>query len=714
MRKLIGYISFLAVFLGCFANTLRASGLSDSSNEYVILHTDRDLYLSGESLLFSAEVLNRSHGKEYSKVLYMDLFSNEVNKVWSGKYDVIDRSSSGVIEIPEHLSTGYYILRVYTRYQNNFPSWLLTTKVIRVVNAKVPLMSVKAGSNFEFAVLNDGRLGIYWNLLKNENVSRVKLSRNGEIVDSAFKLFENGLAYSHSVVDKGDYSIGVTLKDGKSSAKNFNIDDTPAFMVRYNNNYHRLEIVPCYDFSAKSTLKIKLKNIHTQKTIDKTVMVYDKANLELSKEIMDEGLCYLSVSDTSSGNNLYTFIYINKVNDIDSSISVKKSNGKISVASKDQLFSASMIINGSFYDDELLLPDYLVFNPLYLTPNNYVDIQGDIALALGSKSLLDYIDAYVNKNEPSRPEFFGPTIQGKLNNLGKGEEVVFCSLLGDNPQFHAVNTYDSGRFDIDLQHVNRVSDLYLVSKSLDSLATEPEIYSGFNLDMPFWNPTAFVPDSNDRELLTRMLVNMQVGNLTGSNKPECINPASCDLPLFGSNLTRIRTKDFIQLDNTRELFNEIVSFVKVRKHGEKAVFVVLDDNTGLQYNDPLVLFNNIYYPNIEAVISLQPTEIEKVEVINHRYVYGDFIFNGIISITSTSDNFIGIPMTKSGVFFSYESPAIPVMPLVRDYTNSDMFSNTYYWAGNVNELELTIPEESKGNYKLVINNGFAKSLVIDL
>lgn len=69
---------------------------------------------------------------------------------------------------------------------------------------------------------------------------------------------------------------------------------------------------------------------------------------------------------------------------------------------------------------------------------------------------------------------------------------------------------------------------------------------------------------------------------------------------------------------------------------------------------PLVLIDMVAVEDFNRILAVSPHGIEKVDIIPHPYVYGNFIYGGIISIRSRKGDFGGISLPKTGLFFSFD------------------------------------------------------------
>ncbi len=127
------------------------SGLNDYNNynpvEKVFLHTDRDLFSSGEPIWFSAyAVIGPYHELTVaSRVLHVDLIAPNNKIVLSQTHELANGRSSGSIELPKNLFSGNYELRAYTQWMRNFDTDFLFTKKLKILNStnKTPPGSAK-------------------------------------------------------------------------------------------------------------------------------------------------------------------------------------------------------------------------------------------------------------------------------------------------------------------------------------------------------------------------------------------------------------------------------------------------------------------------------------------------------------------------------------------------------------------------------------------
>jgi hypothetical protein len=162
-----------------------------------------------------------------------------------------------------------------------------------------------------------------------------------------------------------------------------------------------------------------------------------------------------------------------------------------------------------------------------------------------------------------------------------------------------------------------------------------------------------------------------------------------------------------------ELFTEIVPTAKYRKNRGQYSFAIFDSNGNVTSENPLLLLDKIPVFDANKIMGLNISLIEKVEVINRNYILGENTFNGVILLTTKTENFAGIEFPKSSIFIEY--------PTIQNTTENTRFSmeklpeneripdfrTTLYWKPNIqlsaNGTDINFQtSDNKGTYDIVI------------
>ena len=106
------------------------------SREIVFVHPDRQVFVSGETIRFSALLidLNRQADHRQSSVLYLQIAGPDGSELLTVRSDIEENGVSyGCILLPDTLTTGLYYLTAYTNCMRNYdPGWLWYSPLILV------------------------------------------------------------------------------------------------------------------------------------------------------------------------------------------------------------------------------------------------------------------------------------------------------------------------------------------------------------------------------------------------------------------------------------------------------------------------------------------------------------------------------------------------------------------------------------------------------
>ncbi|ATL48986.1 hypothetical protein COR50_18420 [Chitinophaga caeni] len=149
MNKLIIIILTLIQF-----STLQALGQISGGNEKIKcteeikLTTDREVYLSGETLWFKVYLIyTNSDNAVKSKIAYLEILDSNLTPIKQLKVKIEDDIGYGAIYLPLDVQTGQYTISVYTSWMKNFGHNSFCNKKIAVINSFNKIDSLPTVSN---------------------------------------------------------------------------------------------------------------------------------------------------------------------------------------------------------------------------------------------------------------------------------------------------------------------------------------------------------------------------------------------------------------------------------------------------------------------------------------------------------------------------------------------------------------------------------------
>lgn len=176
-RILISRLILVTFIVFCPDESSGQQSLLSNSQERIIMFCDRNLYVTGERILFSAFLLaeNNEISTGSSRVLYCELITPDGGKIAGNKFIIENNSGYGSLAIPEALLTGFYYLRSYTKVMRNYGPGSYSYVRLTIINPS--RTEVQAGKN-NIVNLNGKPSINNSNLFSNENTLKLTLNKN--------------------------------------------------------------------------------------------------------------------------------------------------------------------------------------------------------------------------------------------------------------------------------------------------------------------------------------------------------------------------------------------------------------------------------------------------------------------------------------------------------------------------------------------------------
>jgi hypothetical protein len=266
-----------------------------------------------------------------------------------------------------------------------------------------------------------------------------------------------------------------------------------------------------------------------------------------------------------------------------------------------------------------------------------------------------------------------------------------------------------------LNNVRGISNIFLCPESLTKDENEILITNSFSSEIPNIGGIPTFIDSSDIELIREIYINAQIKqNFHKEQEEESqyrmqMHTFNIDNNYKGTTVLA----DFVALKNMEELFTEIVPNVKFKKSKGQYSFSVFDENGNVIPEEPLVLLDKIPIFDPNKIMQLDISQIEKVEVIHKTYILGANTFQGVIMLTTNTNNFAGIKFPESGIFIDYPTleeidynPGIFKNSLT-SFERIPDFRTTLYWNPHVklsqNGYDFDfITSDRKGTYDIIV------------
>lgn len=294
------------------------------------------------------------------------------------------------------------------------------------------------------------------------------------------------------------------------------------------------------------------------------------------------------------------------------------------------------------------------------------------------------------------PELEGELISGVILNKTTNEPLretdISLSFVGKSAKCQFMKTNAKGEFIFVVKDQAGLNEIVIQPLLNDNTGSYVELNQPFCNTFSSNRPAPFTLDSNKVESINNAVISMQVNNIYEQARDQKDSLATIQIKdFFGKPDRRVIMADFIELTDIREVVKEILPEVTlIRKDREPALRVVSSSPYRIFENQALVLFDGVPVYDIEKLLDVSSRELERIDIINTRYFYSDYIFEGIISFVSKKGNLSAIESDNSVFRQIFEGCLEQKNFYSPDYSTDSLrsdripdFRNTLYWKPEV-------------------------------
>lgn len=634
--------------------------------EEIYVQTDREEYISGESVWFRFFLIDRQTAKPSpdSRIAYFELLNSENRPVIQKRILLENGTGPGEIVLPDTLSSGTYTLRAYTNWMKNFLPENCFMKDLRIYNA----LSKKAFRN------------------------KVLVTRNSD----------NGSDYS-AIWKK--YNLSLSVRNSNS--------DSVELIIRSDNSYR----------SENKSIVHMFINTHGQiDLINTEVLASDLTKISVPKKKLGKGINQITLFD-SKGNPV-TERYIYTAGEEKNTFSVsapdsctRRSNIRLAFDLGDNysgLLSSSVLsVSVAPETDEPAIQDiddYMIFGTEYGIQNlegfrkrHLSDVTGeeiDNVLRNVKSSWIDWTSILTGDLPPMRykMEKEDHFLTGKLLNEANSESdstgyVLMCSP-GKAPEFQYSTTDKEGYFRFALDICEEQNDLVIMPDKAgksDKLILESS-FSDRYLQYRSFPDSASKPDPSYIQMWSADYQVNKIYKITSLGNP--LVPAFIPLkPLrfYGKPDIELVLADYISLPTMEEIFFELLPRVSLKKKKSGYEIGIADRIDDSQYVlSPGILIDGVVINDASLIANLNPEIVERIDVIKDKYLIGKYTFFGIVNVITKSADFSCIPLPDYMIRLPYKvlepvhlfkSPVYS-SPELKNSRMPDL-RNTLYWNPSV-------------------------------
>jgi len=692
--KILHFISILLIyFLPARGQDFKPdfSTIADSIYEDITLLHDRDLYIPGETIWFTASIKNSEH--QLSKILYTELINASGQAVAKDKFTIENNQVKGSLDIPEDIQSDICFIRAYTRLLANYPVESLFTYPITIVNPLKPFRNTSNPneSNIEFSWIKTKENSI----LKTQLVIQIE-PRTFKLVDEIYieddqkhklpiiKTFANGLGKCE-IPNKefSKYQLSLILSNGDTIMQRVPPYETEDISLNSAWKDDKL-LIFINNLGIKEpgqTLELSIYTEYGLKYCSRPVIISTGDIIQMVPDsIIKEGINFISLSDTYTQQNAIDVIYKPPAPKISVNINLDKQTYIPREQLNFSIFSPTpnptdlklnaLIVKKGLRTNENILPIVIIDNPFLLTsflknPANEYNLlseQIEIMLKLYREKLMiqDTDNVYFlhhDFNLTYFPETKGVTLTATVSDHITHEPVpqaeAVLSVISEQPQFYFNRSMQDGTLIFPIEQTYGLVNLYLSAKTSNGSPLQLKVNSDFLPKHPVFSVRPPKFDEKSKLLINETYRNYQLTSTFHKNDTLLRDIQNNQPFIFGNEMTFVELSNYIELSSMEEIFKEIIPWAALRKEKDSYYFRIMDTDQNFFYENPLVLLDNVPVYDLNQIAELHPKLITKIGIINKFYLLGDYILWGVISIHTNTDNFGGYQFPKESVFIEY-------------------------------------------------------------
>lgn len=668
--RLFHVLLIFAVTIGVTATSLPAKSLP---LEAISLLCDREVYLSGEILYFSANVTQSSPTEvPLSTTLYLEILDGNGRSVVAQKHEIAAGGHShGSMELSSILPTGAYFVRAYTQYQKNLPPASHTTQLILIVNPDEGVASIPSAIESPVSYRFDSGVPIAG--LSTLMVVRTNRAGPLKVVNG------QGVPTGELLHEVGGFQLWEVAIEAYETLRIESPDSTRK--------------IPSISFPAASQEGI-LASINTTESIISAVFYPAPANMTMSStayqvEFYDQNFQLVTRHSHDLKTDGFRFSCPRTMEGFSERYMLLRSDqGKVvyagSVPKGSPLSSDSPQRPGRFAArTEGVLPvDGSSESPFAISIRKKIPIPAQMMLDIAwtnpwlipQLTIPDSLQTFTNvlfqeylatkgleqfgkRSDDWLPESRDMGISGIIRTtqteIPAEGVLVVVSVVGEDPQIHPQTTDNRGRFEVPLRNLSGAETIFLGMKEPSGLDLTMVVNRDFSPEVPAIRPVPFTAEESFHQLIEELYVSLQVSTKYQQPPVQEILPAH-HIPALPTNLSTpdvsVKVADYIDLPSVEELILNVIPKVSLDTSGDEIRMNVYEDRTLAIHEDPLVLLDYAVVFDLEALLELSPAKLSQFDIYQGEYFLGDHKFTGIVSILTHTDDFARYPFDEYGAF----------------------------------------------------------------
>lgn len=651
----------------------------------VYVHMSKNAFLVGEQLFFKIYSLDRERNDLSSEIAYVELLNDHSQVVAQTKVMLDTGSGMGRFYLPNKLATGTYLLVAYTESMKIYGQESFFCQDFLIVNPTSPNVNETGEKSLSVQLENKQLVADLTNtaVVKLEDEYGKGLPFTGRIERNnqsliTFQSSEFGMAkvsfqpelnlqYKVIVEDGSGNTFEELLPDAESEGLLLEVLHGQAD-INFNVHATKQLAVPLLLYVYNKGVKVLDKPLNGKENRS----FYDS----ISYADLPEGISYLLIVDNMNDTVAQHAIFkcpaqhdfvisgvqhaytkrslINASIDISNNDSVHVDYSVSSYRMDDLQKSSSSSRNMVTYywlESDLAgrveQPDYF-----FRGNKNEAYYQNLNNMLIYHQKPIQLIESIPAAQQSVRVRFTAPRDNKPL--ASRNAYVGVAGSLEGN--YFVTRTDEEGRASFDLRGLSGNQRLVF---GLSGEQVQIEEIATFYNHKPYRIPSTNIENLSE-ETLRQYFINLQLTERFDSYEVrDTAYKNDKHRPFYQQADVRYVLSDYKQFATLPEIFHEYIKEGLVRKtRGEFTLRILNAVENAFMGNNALILLDNVPL-SAKNFLAIDPSQIELIELVTDQYVYGPYIYDGIVKAKTFSPGEVTYPLDTTAILYQYRGVDLP-------------------------------------------------------
>ena len=669
--------------------------------EKLYLHLDRPLYLSGETMWFKVYAVEGTHSRPLpmSSVAYVEVLDAKNQPILQSKVTLKDATGQGFFSLPTSLPAGSYRVRAYTSWMRNFSAEYYFNTAVTVVNTRQASGAPKADSvAYDAQFFPEG--GNLVQGLRSRVAFKVSdptghgVAATGRLLDNTgavvatFATQQLGMGSFFFTPLEGKQPYSAVLVPGHAPARPVRralprafgqgyvvrLDETSPtqLTLTVSTSSRQPETLFLLGHSRQKTaFAARLTTANGQATyaFDKTQLLAGVSHLTLfaaDRRPVCERLYFrppaqhLALTGRADQPRYGTRTPVNV--EVATPGQLQPSSVSMAVYQLDSLATTPPPAIEEYLWLVADLKGYIEAPGTYFAPTDAARLAADNLMLTQGWSRWRWEDVLTGPAPTFAhvPEPNGPIITGRLTRAGTNAPVAgtVAYLASPSRTLRLSNSLSGpdGRVRFELGPLAGPREVVLQTNPQQDSTSQFTLLDSYSTSyaataLPGYGLLPrFAPEYARRHLQA------QAQRVYIDRRRPALAPETGDTVSFFGKATETYYLDrYTRFKTMEEVLREYVPgvVVRIRKDG---YHLLVDDltNKALLANNPMVLLDGVPVFNMNRIMALNPLKVQKLEVVDSRYVHGAAIYDGLMSLTTYKGDLEGYQPDARALVQQYE------------------------------------------------------------